>query len=91
MILSPDRIEEMQNALRQRMMIGGAIDGDTNKTATIQTANAEFTSMIIDVSNQLYAANVFSTFGTPVYSYNATNDAQPHQFAIPIGDFRNEV
>lgn len=90
MTLSPDRIEEMQTALKQRMIIGEAAEGATNKQVTALTADTDFPTMIIDVSNQLYLDNVFTTFGTPVYTYLPGNEATPHQFVIPVGDFRNE-
>jgi hypothetical protein len=88
-ILSDDRITEMKHALEQRMMIGVAVPGDTNKSVTILTADAEFPEMIIDVSNQLYATNVFTTFGPIDYAFLTDNQTTPHQFTIQIGDFRN--
>ena len=87
--LTQDRITEMQHALEQRMMIGEASPGDTNKSFTALTADAEFPAMIVDVSNQLYLTNVFTTFGAIDYTFLPDNQTTPHQFTIQIGDFRN--
>lgn len=95
MRLTDDRITEMQHALEQRMMIGSvengsAVPGTTNKTVVVQTADAEFPVMILDVSTKLYVQAVPSTFGDIAYAYQPWQQDEPHQFTIQVGDFRSE-